>query len=97
LLTSYAFIHLLFRDLELRQGHSLGLLLTIPLLSHDLRCVDFDALTEGQCLGAVPLSKDIGKTKLRFGMTGPASEKVRHAAFGLENSVQPLQKGIVCS
>ena len=58
---------------------------------------DLDSLTEGQCLGAVPLSEDIGGAKLRFGMIGPTIEKVRRVAFGLENGVETLQKGVACS
>lgn len=57
---------------------------------------DLDTLTKGQCLGAVPLSEDMGRTRLRFGMVGPATEKVRHVAFGLENSVQNLHRGADC-
>lgn len=58
---------------------------------------DLDALMEGQCLGAVPLSEDVSKTKLRCGLVGPTTEKVRHVAFGLEHDVQTLQNGDDCS
>jgi hypothetical protein len=61
------------------------------------RNVELDALTEGQCLGALPISKDFGRTRLRLGIIGKSTEKVDHVAFGLEGNVQHLQRGLACS
>lgn len=58
---------------------------------------ELDALAEGHCLGALPLSEDFGRMRLRFGIFGSSSEKTRHVAFGLDKSVQSLEKGAACS
>ncbi|KAF1845162.1 uncharacterized protein K460DRAFT_245116, partial [Cucurbitaria berberidis CBS 394.84] len=53
-----------------------------------------DKLTLGYSLGAAPLPKDIGQTKLRFGELRGDGEKMRpRAGFGLDESTQPLSKG----
>ena len=61
------------------------------------RNVELDALTEGQCLGGLPISKDFGRTKLRLGIIGQSKEQVNHVAFGLESNVHDLRTGVACS
>jgi hypothetical protein len=68
---------------------------------------DLDALSQGQSLGAAPLDRKLGNVRLRFGTidikrieeTGKVLRKrtVRHAAFGLEDSVSELRKGDWCT
>lgn len=57
---------------------------------------DLDELAHGQCLGAMPLDKELAKQELMFGSLleenhGEMSG-VRHAAFGLEGTVTRLRK-----
>jgi hypothetical protein len=53
-----------------------------------------DELTMGHSLGATPASKEILRTKLRFGrLDGGIKEKLPRAGFGLPESVQTLGKG----
>lgn len=63
---------------------------------------DLDALTTGQSLGTVPLSKAFEKTKLKFGALGTAeagdvedglkTEGIERVAFGIPGTVKTLRK-----
>ncbi|KAK4184989.1 hypothetical protein QBC35DRAFT_390507 [Podospora australis] len=61
---------------------------------------DLDKMARGSCLGALPVDKEVTKTKLRFGKTvsneeggdGDASQAT-HAAFGFDDRVVELQRG----
>ncbi|KAH7128842.1 hypothetical protein EDB81DRAFT_662048 [Dactylonectria macrodidyma] len=55
-----------------------------------------DQLVEGACLGASGESLErLKKVKLRFGeITSSNMNGRRHAAFGLEDQVRPLEKGV---
>jgi hypothetical protein len=53
-----------------------------------------DELTLGHSLGATPMSKEVLRTKLKFGELSEGVEKGKpRAGFGVEEAVQPLQKG----
>jgi hypothetical protein len=52
-----------------------------------------DELTLGHSLGATPMSKEILRTRLRFGELGEGMEKMRpRAGFGTEEAIQLLKK-----
>lgn len=57
-----------------------------------------DHISEGRCLPALPLGKELGKTKLRYGLlrsdgTGGGHD---HAAFGFADTITELRKGTRC-
>jgi hypothetical protein len=56
---------------------------------------DLDILAEGHCLGAQPLNRDIKDVRLRFGVVTIGAGKTP-AAFGLEGTVEKLEKGAEC-
>lgn len=63
---------------------------------------DLDKMTEGSCLGAWPLKKDLLNTRLRFGQTragdrstddNASGDLLPHAAFGFVDQVTTIEKG----
>ncbi|KAH8883165.1 hypothetical protein GQ53DRAFT_732685 [Thozetella sp. PMI_491] len=56
------------------------------------RNADLDTLGVGQCLGSTPLASEVGGVRLRFGAF-ETRHGYKHAAFGLDGSVEPLRKG----
>ena len=65
------------------------------------RSPDLASLCEGQSLGSLPLSQDLGQTKLSFGLLGNAQDEMNpdfmhRAGFGLEHKVGKLATGAKC-
>lgn len=58
-----------------------------------------DHITAGSSLATVPLSKEVEKTKLRFGLlngNGESQGLVKRVGFGVSNEVETLKKGASC-
>lgn len=64
------------------------------------RNADLDDLARGYCLGERPLAKDVGDTRLRYGIlrsqASDAEGNGSHACFGLADDVRELKKGEPC-
>lgn len=78
-------------------GYSAGASFSSILLT--TRNPDLDRLAQGHCLGARPVTTEVGKTVLRFGVlkSQPYDEVAGgHAAFGLRDDVRTLRKGEKC-
>ena len=58
---------------------------------------DLDHLSEGRCLPTLPLGKELGTVKLRYGLlkTGAGGDH-KHAAFGYAEEITELKKGDKC-
>jgi hypothetical protein len=51
-----------------------------------------DVISRGNSLGAVPLGKEMGKTRLRFGRFDIVG-KAERAGFGIGDAIGQLKKG----
>lgn len=56
---------------------------------------DLDGIATGQCLGAQPLDRNFGETKLQFGIVRTIDD-IDHAAFGIRGTVRRLKNGQKC-
>ena len=55
---------------------------------------ELDGLGEGRCLPSLPLGRELGGVRLRYGLLKRGGGE--HAAFGLAESVEELKKGDKC-
>lgn len=64
------------------------------------RNADLDDLARGHCLGEFPLAKDVGDTRLRYGILRSQDDDVdvseSHACFGFAGDVRELKKREPC-
>lgn len=64
------------------------------------RNADLDDLARGHCLGELPLAKDVGDARLRYGILRSQDDDTEatesHACFGFAGDVRELKKGEPC-
>lgn len=64
------------------------------------RNADLDDLARGHCLGELPLAKDVGDKRLRYGILrsqdDDAADRESHACFGFAGDVRELKRGEPC-